>query len=56
VGDAPEDVHMARNAGVPVIAVLGPFPTHQRLRAAQPNALLESIAELPAAVKKLIAS
>jgi HAD superfamily hydrolase (TIGR01509 family) len=47
VGDAPEDIQMARRAGVRTIAVLGPFPTHQRLRAAQPCALLRSIGELP---------
>lgn len=47
VGDAPEDVWMARRAGVRCVAVLGPFPTHRRLRAARPDAVLTSIAELP---------
>ncbi|HWZ97578.1 MAG TPA: HAD family hydrolase [Candidatus Dormibacteraeota bacterium] len=48
VGDAPEDLQMARSAGVrAAIAVLGPFPTEKRLRAAKPDALLESIRELP---------
>ena len=47
VGDAPEDVEMARRAGVRAVAVLGPFPTHHRLRAARPIAVLESIRELP---------
>jgi HAD superfamily hydrolase (TIGR01509 family) len=47
VGDAPEDVEMAHRTGVRAIGVLGPFPTHQRLRAARPAALLESISELP---------
>lgn len=47
VGDAPEDIEMARRAGVRAVAVLGPFPTHQRLRAARADALLESIEELP---------
>ncbi len=52
VGDAPEDLQMARSAGVrAAIAVLGPFPTEKRLRAAKPDALLESIEELPAALK-----
>jgi len=52
VGDAPEDLQMARSAGVrAAIAVLGPFPTEKRLRAAKPDALLESIKELPAALK-----
>lgn len=47
VGDAPEDIEMARRAGVRAIAVLGPFPTHRRLRAANADALLPSIACLP---------
>jgi phosphoglycolate phosphatase-like HAD superfamily hydrolase len=47
VGDAPEDVEMARRAGVRVIGVLGPFPTAVRLRAARPDLLLRSIQELP---------
>ncbi len=47
VGDSPEDIEMARRAGVRAVAVLGPFPNHARLRAAQADALLESLAELP---------
>jgi phosphoglycolate phosphatase len=47
VGDAPEDVEMARRAGVRPIGVLGPFPTAQRIRAARPDAILGSIRELP---------
>lgn len=47
VGDAPEDVEMARRAGVRVIGVLGPFPTAVRLRAARPDLLLRSIQDLP---------
>jgi HAD superfamily hydrolase (TIGR01509 family) len=47
VGDAAEDVEMARRAGVPAIGVLGPFPTAERLRAARPELLLESIRDLP---------
>lgn len=47
VGDSPEDVEMARRAGVRVIGVLGPFPTAVRLRAARPDLLLRSIQELP---------
>jgi len=51
VGDSPEDLEMARNAGVrAAIAVLGPFPTEKRLRAAAPDLLLESIEELPSAL------
>lgn len=47
VGDAPQDIEMARRARVRVIAVLGPFPVHDRLRAAHPDALVESLEQLP---------
>ena len=47
VGDASQDVEMAQRAGVRAIGVLGPFPTEKRLRAARPEFLLSSIAELP---------
>jgi HAD superfamily hydrolase (TIGR01509 family) len=51
VGDSPEDLQMARRAGVrAAIAVLGPFPTEKGLRAARPDLLLESIVELPDAL------
>ena len=53
VGDSPEDLEMARRARVKAIAVLGPFPTEKRLRAAKPDILLESISELPAALREL---
>jgi HAD superfamily hydrolase (TIGR01549 family) len=53
VGDSPEDLQMAKNAGVRAIAVLGQFPTEKRLRAARPDFLLESIRELPGVLKKL---
>ena len=51
VGDAPEDIEMAHRAGVRAIAVLGPFPTHERLRAARPEALLLAIDQLPRLLK-----
>lgn len=47
VGDAPEDIEMARRARVRAIGVLGPFPTADRIRAAKPELLLRSIRELP---------
>jgi pyrophosphatase PpaX len=53
VGDSPEDLQMASRAGVRAIAVLGPFPTEKRLRAARPEFLLESIGELPALLRRL---
>jgi phosphoglycolate phosphatase len=53
VGDAPQDVEMARRAGVHAIGVLGPFPTGKRLRAARPELLISSIEELPDALERL---
>lgn len=53
VGDAPEDVEMARRAGVRVIGVLGPFPTAVRLRASRPDLLMQSIQELPRHLKAM---
>jgi phosphoglycolate phosphatase-like HAD superfamily hydrolase len=53
VGDSPEDLEMAKRAGVRAIAVLGPFPTEKRLRAARPDFLLESIRELPQVLRNL---
>jgi phosphoglycolate phosphatase-like HAD superfamily hydrolase len=44
---------MARRAGVRAIGVLGPFPTEARLRAAQPDLLLNSISELPNALRRI---
>lgn len=55
VGDAPEDLQMARRAGVrAAIGILGAFPTEKRLRAAKPDALLESIQELPKALEQFL--
>jgi pyrophosphatase PpaX len=53
VGDTPEDVEMARAAGVRAIAVLGPFPTEKRLRAVRPEILLERLEELPELLRKM---
>ena len=47
VGDTPEDIEMARRAGVRAIGIFGPFPSARRIRAARPDSLLESIRELP---------
>jgi HAD superfamily hydrolase (TIGR01509 family) len=47
VGDSPQDIEMARRAGVRSIGVLGPFPTELGMRAAQPDLLLPSIRALP---------
>jgi len=53
VGDTPEDVEMARDAGVRAIGVLGPFPTEKRLRAARPEFLLKNLKELPGLLREL---
>ena len=55
VGDTPEDIEMARAAGVRAIAVLGPFPTEKRLRAVRPEILLNGLQELPGVLRKLSA-
>src|ERR1700693_2696528 len=53
VGDSPEDLQMARRAGVrAAIATPAPFPPETRLRTANPDLLLESISDLPAALKQ----
>jgi HAD superfamily hydrolase (TIGR01549 family) len=54
VGDSPEDIEMARHAGVRAIGVLGPFPTENRLRAAKPELLLNSIQELTEALDSML--
>ncbi|HMA18696.1 MAG TPA: HAD family hydrolase, partial [Thermoanaerobaculia bacterium] len=51
VGDAPEDVEMARAAGVFSVGVPGAFPNHDALIAARPDAFAES---LTLAVRRLI--
>ena len=52
VGDAPEDIEMARRAGMRSVGVLGPFSTQRRLRAERPDALISAIAELPRALQQ----
>ncbi len=47
IGDAPEDIEMAHRAGVRGIGVLGGSPVPERLRAASPDALIETIGDLP---------
>lgn len=53
VGDTAEDIEMARRAGVRAIGVRGPFPTVDRLMAANPEALLDSIRQVPAYVRRV---
>src|SRR5260370_15820477 len=49
VGDSPEDLEIARRAGVRALAVLRPFPTQPRLPPAQTDILLTSSTDIPAA-------
>lgn len=51
VGDAPEDIEMAHRAGMRAIGVLGGSPVPDRLRASSPDAMIETIAQLPALMK-----
>jgi HAD superfamily hydrolase (TIGR01509 family) len=53
VGDTPEDLAMSRAAGVQAIAVLGPFPTAEKLKAAKPEFLLQEIGQLPELLSSL---
>jgi HAD superfamily hydrolase (TIGR01662 family) len=53
IGDAPEDVEMAHRAGVRAVGVLGGSPVPERLRASSPDAMIETIRELPALLKNL---
>jgi len=53
VGDTPEDLAMAKAAGMRAIAVLGPFPTEETLRAAKPEFLLPNLRDLPALIHRL---
>jgi HAD superfamily hydrolase (TIGR01509 family) len=46
VGDTPEDVTMARRAGVSVVGVIGHSPVPARLRAARPDALIDNLSAL----------
>ncbi len=52
VGDSPEDVFMARAAGISVVGVEGGFPNREALRAARPDLL---VANLSAALDALLA-
>lgn len=53
VGDTPEDLEMARAVGMRAIAILGPFPTEERLRAAKPEFLLKKLEHLPGLLESL---
>ena len=46
VGDSPEDIEMARGAGVFAVGIDGGFPNRGSLRAARPDVLAASLDEL----------
>lgn len=46
VGDSPEDIHMAKEAGVFSVGVEGGFPNGDALRAAAPHAWAEDLVDL----------
>jgi len=46
VGDSPEDIEMARGAGVTSVAIPGAYPNREALLAARPDLILESLREL----------
>jgi HAD superfamily hydrolase (TIGR01509 family) len=56
VGDTPEDVEMARRAGVPSIGIPGSFPTAAKLRASRPDTLLASLLDLPSLLEEWASS
>lgn len=47
IGDAPEDVEMARRAGVAAIGIIGHSPVPGRLRESRPQALIANLTSLP---------
>ena len=52
IGDTPEDIEMAHRAGVRAVGVLGGSPVPERLRAASPDAMIETIRDLPALLRR----
>jgi phosphoglycolate phosphatase len=53
VGESPQDIEMARRAGVASVGVIGTSPVPSRLRASRPDATIHSLAELPRLLAKL---
>jgi phosphoglycolate phosphatase len=52
VGDGPQDVECGRAAGARTVGVLGGIAAEQLLLAARPDAVLPSLAELPALIAR----
>jgi phosphoglycolate phosphatase len=56
VGDGPQDVLAGRAAGARTVAVRGGMADDERLLAAAPDVVLDSLAELPAVVERWCAA
>jgi phosphoglycolate phosphatase len=52
VGDGPQDVECGRSAGARTVGVLGGIADAARLRAAEPDAIVSSLIELPALLRR----
>jgi 2-phosphoglycolate phosphatase len=52
VGDSPQDVDCGRAAGARTVGVLGGIAARERLLATRPDAVLDSLAELPALIAR----
>lgn len=53
VGDGPQDVLSGRAAGALTIGVRGGIQAFERLAASQPDLMIDTLAELPAAISQL---
>ena len=53
VGDGPQDVLSGRAAGALTIGVRGGIQAFERLAASEPDVMIDSLAELPAAISQL---
>jgi len=52
VGDGPQDIEAGRRAGCRTIGVQGGFLSPERLVASQPDVLIDSLAEVPAILRR----
>jgi phosphoglycolate phosphatase len=51
VGDGPQDIECGRAAGARTVGVLGGIASRERLLAARPDSLIDTLGELPALVR-----
>ena len=52
VGDGPQDVECARRTGCRVIGVASPYSSRDRITEANPDVVLDSLADLPDVVRR----